>query len=98
MDTIINIGTITTDVETGVISVTLVDGGTPINTFVQETVDIQMSEVGFQGPVGAQGPVGPVGPSLQFEALTEQQKLELRGDVGTTSTNYTNLFNSVLLS
>ena len=101
MDTIINIGTISTDVETGVISVTFVDGGTPINTLVQETVDIQMVEVGFQGPVGAQGPVGPkgdIGEPLEFELLTEQQKLELRGDVGNTSTNYTNLFNSVLLS
>ena len=101
MDTIINIGTISTDVETGVISVTLVDGCTPITTLIQETVDIQMVEVGFQGPVGAQGPVGPkgdIGEPLEFELLTEQQKLELRGDVGNTSTNYTNLFNSVLLS
>ena len=47
---------------------------------------------------GAQGIVGPVGPSLQFDELNEQQKLELRGDVGNTSTNYTNLFNNVLLS
>lgn len=53
---------------------------------------------GAQGPLGLLGPVGPVGPSLQFEELTEQQKIELRGDVGNTSTNYTNLFNSVLLS
>lgn len=101
MNTIINIGTISTDVETGVISVTMVDGGTPITTLIQETVDIQMVEVGLQGPVGAQGPVGPkgdVGDTLEFELLTEQQKLELRGDVGNTSTNYTNLFNSVLLS
>lgn len=98
MNTIINIGSIETDVENGIISVTLIDGGTPINTLVQETVNIQLNEVGFQGPPGAIGPVGPVGPSLEFEALTEQQKIELRGDVGNTSTNYTNLFNSVLLS
>lgn len=98
MDTIINIGSIETDVENGIISVTLVDGGIPINTLIQETVDIQLNEVGFQGPPGAIGPEGPVGPSLEFEALTEQQKIELRGDVGNTSTNYTNLFNSVLLS
>ena len=101
MDTIINIGTISTDVETGVISVTMVNEGTPITTLIQETVDIQMVEVGFQGPVGAQGPIGPkgdIGEPLEFELLTEQQKLELRGDVGNTSTNYTNLFNSVLLS
>ena len=98
MDTIINIGSIKTDVENGIISVTLVDGGIPINTLVQETVNIQLNEVGFQGPSGAIGPEGPVGPSLEFELLTEQQKIELRGDVGNTSTNYTNLFNSVLLS
>ena len=42
--------------------------------------------------------IGPKGEPLEFELLTEQQKLELRGDVGDTSTNYTNLFNSVLLS
>ena len=42
--------------------------------------------------------IGPKGEPLEFELLTEQQKLELRGDVGDTSTNYTNLFNCVLLS
>ena len=48
--------------------------------------------------VGLQGPQGVKGDTLEFQALTEQQKIELRGDVGNTSTNYTNLFNSVLLS
>ena len=127
MDTIINIGSIETDVENNIISVTLVDGGTPIITLIQETVDIQLNEVGFQGPPGARGQrgvgieyvwydtklgikteeeisynfaelKGNTGNNLVFEDLTEQQKLELRGDVGNTSTNYTNLFNSVLLS
>ena len=58
-------------------------------------------DIGKQGLPGAQGIVGPkgdIGDPLTFELLTEQQKLELRGDVGNTSTNYTNLFNSVLLS
>ena len=58
-------------------------------------------DVGLQGMPGAQGnpgPKGDIGDPLEFELLTEQQKLELRGDVGNTSTNYTNLFNSVLLS
>ena len=58
-------------------------------------------DIGKQGLPGAQGIVGPkgdIGDPLEFELLTEQQKLELRGDVGNTSTNYTNLFNSVLLS
>lgn len=63
-----------------------------------DSFEITITDIGIQGLPGVQGPVGPVGPSLQFEELTEQQKIELRGDVGNTSTNYTNLFNSVLLS
>lgn len=66
-----------------------------------DSFEITITDIGIQGLPGAQGPqgpLGPVGPSLQFEELTEQQKIELRGDVGNTSTNYTNLFNSVLLS
>ena len=63
-----------------------------------DSFEITITDIGIQGLPGAQGPVGPVGPSLQFEELTEQQKIELRGDVGNTSTNYTNLFNNVLLS
>lgn len=63
-----------------------------------DSFEITITDIGIQGLPGAQGPQGPVGPSLQFEELTEQQKIELRGDVGNTSTNYTNLFNSVLLS
>ena len=63
-----------------------------------DSLALNITDIGKQGMPGAQGIVGPVGPSLQFDELTEQQKLELRGDVGNTSTNYTNLFNSVLLS
>ena len=58
-------------------------------------------DIGKQGLPGAQGIVGPkgdIGDPLTFELLTEQQKLELRGDVGSTSVNYTNLFYSSLLS
>ena len=61
----------------------------------QEEIDITFVELGVQGP---KGPKGPKGEPLEFELLTEQQKLELRGDVGNTSTNYTNLFYSSLLS
>ena len=64
-------------------------------------VAINITDLGKQGMPGAQGipgPKGDIGEPLEFELLTEQQKLELRGDVGNTSTNYTNLFNSVLLS
>ena len=53
---------------------------------------------GLKGDKGEKGDKGDVGDTLEFQALTEQQKIELRGDVGNTSTNYTNLFNSVLLS
>lgn len=73
-----------------------------------ETINIEMiapsgtglifTDVGIQGMRGVQGEKGANGTPLDFEDLTEQQKLELRGDVGDTSTNYTNLFNSVLLS
>lgn len=63
-----------------------------------DSLALKVTDIGKQGMPGAQGIIGPVGPSLQFDELSEQQKLELRGDVGNTSTNYTNLFNSVLLS
>jgi len=63
-----------------------------------DSMALKITDLGKQGMPGAQGIVGPVGPSLQFDELNEEQKIELRGDVGNTSTNYTNLFNSVLLS
>ena len=66
-----------------------------------DSIALKITDLGKQGLPGAQGPPGPrgyKGDPLEFELLTEQQKLELRGDVGNTSTNYTNLFNSVLLS
>ena len=40
---------------------------------------------------------GDTGNNLTFELLTETQKQELRGDVGNTSTNYTNIFYASLL-
>ena len=58
----------------------------------------EKGEQGLIGPKGDKGDKGDVGDTLEFQALTEEQKIELRGDVGNTSTNYTNLFNSVLLS
>lgn len=66
-----------------------------------DSIALKITDLGKQGLPGAQGIVGPkgdIGDPLTFELLTEQQKLELRGDVGNTSTNYTNLFNNVLLS
>jgi hypothetical protein len=60
--------------------------------------EIELVQMGVQGLRGPEGPEGPIGEPLEFEALTEQQKIELRGDVGDTSTNYANLFYSSLLS
>ena len=88
--------------------ITILDSGNnPVITLEQSTVNINLTqeeiditfvELGVQGPKGPKGPMGPKGEPLEFELLTEQQKLELRGDVGDTSTNYTNLFYSSLLS
>ena len=65
---------------------------------VTNAVSIDVGLQGPQGVTGLKGDKGDVGDTLEFQALTEEQKIELRGDVGNTSTNYTNLFNSVLLS
>ena len=69
-----------------------------VELVVPEVTNAVSIDVGLQGPQGVTGPKGDKGDTLEFQALTEQQKIELRGDVGDTSTNYTNLFNSVLLS
>ena len=66
-----------------------------------ESTTIQFTTLGTQGMVGAKGEKGDkgdIGTPLEFNLLTEQQKLELRGDVGDTSVNYTNLFLDSLLS
>ena len=65
---------------------------------ITNAVSIDVGLQGPQGVTGLKGDKGDKGDTLEFQALTEQQKIELRGDVGNTSTNYTNLFNSVLLS
>ena len=72
-----------------------------VELVVPEVTNAVSIGVGLQGPqgvIGLKGDKGDVGDTLEFQDLTEEQKLELRGDVGNTSTNYTNLFNSVLLS
>lgn len=75
-----------------------------VELVVPEVTNAVSIDVGLQGPQGVtglkgdKGDKGDVGDTLEFQALTEEQKIELRGDVGNTSTNYTNLFNSVLLS
>ena len=71
-----------------------------INITTESTL-IEFTTLGTQGMVGAKGEKGDkgdTGTSLEFDLLTEQQKLELRGDVGDTSVNYTNLFLDSLLS
>ena len=95
---IVETSSINIDVTSGDAQITIVADNNNISVVQEESISIGFVDVGKQGMPGAQGIVGPVGPSLQFDELNEQQKLELRGDVGNTSTNYTNLFNSVLLS
>lgn len=71
-----------------------------INITTESTL-LEFTTLGTQGMVGARGEKGDkgdTGTSLEFELLTEQQKLELRGDVGDTSVNYTNLFLDSLLN
>ena len=71
-----------------------------INITTESTL-IEFTTLGTQGMVGAKGEKGDKGDngtSLEFNLLTEQQKLELRGDVGDTSVNYTNIFYDSLLS
>ncbi len=66
-----------------------------------EFTTIEVTTLGTQGMVGAKGEKGDkgdTGTSLEFDLLTEQQKMELRGDVGDTSVNYTNLFLDSLLN
>ena len=68
---------------------------------LSESTTIQFTTLGIQGMVGAKGEKGDKGDngtSLEFNLLTEQQKLELRGDVGDTSVNYANIFYDSLLS
>ena len=70
----------------------------PVITISQEEIDITLLEVGVQGPPGPPGPPGLQGDNLDFNDLTESQKIELRGDVGDTSINYTNIFLNSLLN
>ena len=99
--TIVETSSINIDVTSGDAQITIVADSNNISVVQEESISIGFVDVGIQGMPGAQGIVGPkgnIGDPLTFELLTEQQKLELRGDVGSTSVNYTNLFYSSLLS
>ena len=77
------------------------DNGIGIEVVVSKTIDLEFVQLGVQGLKGATwatGDKGDIGAPLVFEELTEEQKLSLRGDVGDTSTNYTNIFLNSLLS
>ena len=99
--TIVETASVNIDLTSGEAQITIVSDSNNISIVQEESTTIGFIDVGLQGMPGAQGiqgVKGDIGDPLEFELLTEQQKLELRGDVGNTSTNYTNLFNSVLLS
>jgi len=99
--TIVETASVNIDLTSGEAQITIVADSNNISIVQEESISIGFVDVGIQGMPGAQGiqgVKGDIGDPLEFELLTEQQKIELRGDVGNTSTNYTNLFNSVLLS
>ena len=79
----------------------ITNNGIGIELTVNDTVALEFVQLGVQGPKGATGLTGDkgdIGDPLTFDELTEAQKLELRGDVGDTSTNYTNIFLNSLLN
>ena len=78
--------------------ITTLQPNVDIINILTEFTTIEVTTLGTQGMVGAKGEKGDTGTSLEFDLLTEQQKMELRGDVGDTSVNYTNLFLDSLLS
>ena len=78
--------------------ITTLQPNVDIINILTESTSIEFTTLGTQGMVGAKGEKGDMGSNLEFSLLTEQQKLELRGDVGDTSVNYTNLFLDSLLS
>ena len=99
--TIVETSNINIDVTSGEAQITIVADNNNISIVQEESISIGFVDVGIQGMPGAQGIVGPkgdIGEPLEFELLTEQQKLELRGDVGNTSTNFVNIFYDSLMS
>ena len=99
--TIVETASVNIDLTSGEAQITIVADSNNISIVQEESISIGFVDVGIQGMPGAQGVIGPkgdIGDPLEFELLTEQQKLELRGDVGNTSTNFTNVFYNALLN
>ena len=92
---------------TGNIELTTTDNSSITLSTEDVTVALDVSSipdftigVGLQGPEGAQGAQGNTGDKgdpLTFDTLTEEQKQALRGDVGTTSTNYVNILYQAMI-
>ena len=99
--TIVETSSVNIDLTSGEAQITIVADSNNISIVQEESTTINFIDVGLQGMPGAQGIQGikgDIGNPLEFELLTEQQKLELRGDVGNTSTNFVNMFYDSLMS
>ena len=99
--TIVETASVNIDLTSGEAQITIVADSNNISVVQEESTTIGFIDVGLQGMPGGQGipgPKGDIGEPLEFELLTEQQKLELRGDVGNTSTNFVNVFYDSLMS
>lgn len=95
MNAIIDIKNITTNIETGVTSITLIEDKLPITTIIEEVVDISMIDVGIQGPVGPTGvgiDIDWDGTSLGVKREDDQafEYVDLKGPKG-DNINYNNL-------
>lgn len=97
MNTTINIENITTNIETGITTITLIEDVSPVTTIVEESVDIALVELGFQGPPGSKGDKGE---NLNYNNLTLEEKNEIISQYDNIlgNTSYTNIFLNTLLS
>ncbi len=101
MSTLLQVTEISVQPSVTEVSITMVQPEQNTISVTATQPQLEFTAIGVQGLVGAQGVQGikgDTGQPLSFDLLTEEQKIALRGDVGNTSTNYTNLFNSVILS
>lgn len=84
MNTTINVENITTNIETGITTITLIEDVSPVTTIVEESVDIALVELGFQGPPGPTGSKGDKGDPFIYSDFTQSQidGLKVKGDKG----------------